>query len=106
MTPKQFAKYLARDHGCYHCGTDDDTCIPQHRQNRGMGGSKSRDVPSNIVVLCSRINGLIESDAWWASEARIQGWKLNSWDDPLEVPIRDSAGVLWLLDDKFGRTAC
>ena len=104
MTPKQFAKYLDRDGSCYHCG-DVETAVPNHRANRGIGGSRKRDHPANIIVLCSEVNGLIESDALWASKAREYGWKLNSWDDPFWVPVFDAVwGVWWLLDDEWGRT--
>jgi hypothetical protein len=104
MTPKQFAKYLERDKGCVHCG-DVETAVPNHRANRGMGGSKKRDHPANIVVLCSMVNGLIESDPQWASTARQYGWKLATWDDPYWVPVFDAVwGGWWLLDDDFGRT--
>jgi hypothetical protein len=103
LTPKQFAPFLARDRGCLHCG-DVETAVPNHRVNRGMGGSKKRDVPSNIVVLCSIFNGLIESDVKAARKAHTYGWKLASWEDPIVVPVYDAVwGKWWLLDDGFGR---
>ena len=60
MTPKEFRKYIDRDSWCYHCGQT-EAIAPNHRISRGMGGSKVRNVPSNIIVLCSEMNGLIES---------------------------------------------
>lgn len=102
LTPKEFAKYLKRDGGCIHCGLEDDTLIPQHRINRQSGGSKKRDRPSNIIVLCSAYNTLIESNANAAKTARELGIKLNSWENPLEVPIYQH-GEYWLLDDNFGK---
>jgi hypothetical protein len=103
MNAKQFRKYLERDGGCYHCG-DVETAIPQHRVNRGMGGSKKRDHPANIIVLCSLVNGLIESNVGWQTMAREYGWKLSQWDDPYFVPVYDAtSGQWWLLDDEFGR---
>jgi hypothetical protein len=103
MTPKQFQKYLDRDGGCIHCGID-DAVSPHHRANRGMGGSKARDVPSNIVVLCSWMNGLVESSALHAHHARLAGWKLWSTEDPKRIPLWDANIAEWvLLDDKFGR---
>lgn len=69
-----------------------------------MGGSKVRDVPSNIVVLCSYLNGLIESSASHARMAKTYGWKLESWQDPLTSPVYDTQKREWiLLDDDFGR---
>jgi hypothetical protein len=104
MTPKQFQRFLDRDKYCLHCGTD-TTLIPNHRANRGMGGSKKRDVPSNIVVLCAEFNGRIESNERAASVAREMGWKLWSWENPKNVPVYDSVTNEWFyLDDLFGRT--
>lgn len=104
MTPKSFQKLLKRDGGrCLHCG-ETEALAPNHRANRGMGGSKSRDVPSNLVVLCSVMNGLIESDYSAAVIARRCGWKLNTWDDPKKEPVFDrNSGIWYLLDDEFGR---
>ena len=69
-----------------------------------MGGSKKRDVPSNIVVLCSAYNGLIESDSRAAQFAKEFGYKLESWEDPKSVPFY-SRGKWWMIDDNFGRFA-
>ena len=104
MNAKQFAKYVARDRYCLHCG-ETEAIAPNHRANRGMGGSKHRNHAANIVVLCSYINGAIESDARAAQVARENGWKLSAWDDPFWVPVFDAmTGRWWLLDDEFGRT--
>jgi hypothetical protein len=103
MKPKQFARFLVRDGGCLHCG-ETEAIAPNHRANRGMGGSKTRDVPSNIVVLCSVYNGLIESNAAAAKESKSYGWKLESWQDPLTEPVYDTQKDEWiLLDNDFGR---
>ncbi len=103
MTPKEFKKYLERDFNeCVHCGISDDTLVPNHRKNRGHGGSKLLNQSSNIVVMCSEFNGKIESVPAAADMARKFGWKLSSWDDPTEVPIY-SRGAWWLLDDNYGR---
>ena len=104
MTPKEFARYFARDKHCLHCGADGDDLIPQHRANRGSGGSKKRDVPSNIIVFCSQANSMAESNAEFARLCRLRGWKLSSWQEPSAKPVFDAvAGVWWLLDDTFGR---
>lgn len=105
MTPKEFRKFLDRDKACVHCGLDDETLVPQHRIGRGMGGSKRLNTPSNIIVFCSRFNGLIESDAGAAKTALVNGWKLQSWDNPAEVPIFDNNFQKWfILDENYGRT--
>lgn len=104
MSPKQFQRLVERDKHCLHCG-ETEAVSPNHRANRGMGGSKQRDVPSNLVLLCSWMNGMIESDTTCAQLAREKGWKLNSWDDPKQVPVWDMvSGVAFLLDDNFART--
>lgn len=104
MTPKQFQKYLDRDGGCLHCGQT-EAVAPNHRANRGMGGSRVRDVPSNIIVLCSWMNGLIESSATHAHHARMAGWKLFSHEEPASTPVWDGLRSEWvLLSDDFSKT--
>ena len=103
MTPKQFARLIARDHACLHCG-ETEALAPNHRANRGMGGKNSRaERSSNIVLICSILNGLIESDHRWAQMAKDYGWKLESWQDPLTVPVFDFNTSEWkYLNDDFG----
>lgn len=100
MTKKEFQKYLDRDGGCVHCG-DTETAVPNHRANRGMGGSKERNVPSNVVVLCSALNGLIESSSDYAEVAKANGWKLLTSDDPEKSPYYDLKTGRWYLLDNF-----
>jgi len=103
LTPKQFAKHLALQPYCPHCG-DTETLVPNHRANRGAGSPKSLNKPSNILVLCSMMNGLIESDAKAAATARRYGWKLSKWDNPAEKPYYDLVtNCWWLLDDNYNR---
>jgi len=100
MNKKEFQKYLDRDRACPHCGTTGPELIPQHRLNRGMGGSAVRNRPSNIIVFCSLGNGLMESNATFAQLARSYGWKLLAWQDPEKTPARLFDGW-YLLDDNF-----
>lgn len=102
MNQRMFNRYLSRDKGCLHCG-DTETAIPHHRLNRGMGGSKERDRPANILVLCSYYNGLIESDASAAERAREMGWKLRNGQYPTVTPCWVPRLASWvLLDDDYG----
>lgn len=102
MNNKQFGKYVTRDGGCVHCG-ETETIAPHHRANRGMGGSKARDVPSNVIVICSVMNTAMESDAKIASLARDYGWKLRSHEEPLTTPVFYQTSGLWvLLNNQFG----
>jgi hypothetical protein len=105
MNKKEFDKYLRRDKArCYHCGITDDTLVPQHRKGRGMGGSKAAHTPSNIITFCSDYNGRIESNAIARSKAKRLGWSLESWQDPKEFPVFDTASGNWyLLGDDFSR---
>ena len=100
---KEFQKYLDRDGGCVHCG-DTSTVVPHHRLNRGMGGSKSRHVPSNIVVVCSWLNLAMEADDQVAGDARRYGWKLRSGQQPDMTPLWDAQVSEWvLLGDNYER---
>ena len=95
VTEKEFKKFLARDGHCYHCGTTDETLVPQHRRNRGMGGSVSRLAPSNVVVLCSLLNGLLEASESHSVTAQRYGWKLRQGQDPLTTPVYDAFSDTW-----------
>lgn len=104
VTKKEFDKFLARDKHCYHCGLEDETLVPQHRRNRGMGGSKRLNNASNIVVVCSQSNGLFESHSGAAMAAERYGWKLRAGQESLTTPVFDAYdGVWYLLDDNFER---
>lgn len=105
MKRKEFEKYLKRDFWrCYHCGVNDDTLVPQHRLGRGMGGSKARDVPSNIITFCADHNFRIEANPIAASKARRLGWKLESWQDPKTTPVFCmTTGEWYVLGDDFSR---
>jgi hypothetical protein len=66
-----------------------------------MGSKNSKaSQPSNIVVLCSQANGLLESNAKFAELGRKLGWKLRQDETPTEVPIFGYGGW-WLLNDDF-----
>lgn len=105
MTPKEFRKFLARDQYCLHCG-ETEAVSPNHRINRGMGGSKLRDTPSNIVIICSWLNERIEGSAFFRDMALDYGWKLESWEDTLNEPVFDACQGKWfMLDDDYGRRA-
>ncbi len=103
MKPKQFQRLVDRDSCCLHCGKT-EAISPNHRINRGMGGSKILDRPSNIIVLCSEMNSLIESN-WLYREVAIQyGWKLERWQIPEEAPVFDTRLWQWFrLDNDYNR---
>lgn len=105
LSVKDWHRLLERDGGqCLHCGTV-TALSPNHRRNRGMGGSKDPATlsPANLVVLCSLENGLIESDATHRAIALRFGWKLEQWQT-VDVPVYDANfGAWFVLDDSFGR---
>ena len=85
---------------CLHCG-ETERLSPQHRANRGAGGSKLLDRPSNIIVLCSTLNSQIESDAEMADYARVNGWKISRQDNPEFMPVWYATEGRWYLLDDF-----
>lgn len=91
-TPKALLKALTvRDgHQCvwhWEGACDPETLVPHHRSNRGMGGSRSKDRLSNLVWLCSELNGRIEADPEYAASARSRGIKISSHDEPSHTPL-------------------
>ena len=82
---------LGRDNGAcvWHgpsCG--DDTLVPHHRANRGIGGHKAGDSLANIVMVCADVNYLMEADDRTAVEAKRRGIKLSRYADPEKAPIK------------------
>jgi len=101
-----WGRLLKRDGRCWHCGLDDDTLIPQHRINRGMGGSKLLNRASNLIVLCSAANVLMESDSIFRARALFYGWKLERMSVADEMPVYDLGRAEWfLIDDDFNRVS-
>jgi hypothetical protein len=94
-------KIMERDSGaCWHCGTNDNVQI-HHRTNRGMGGSKLLDRPSNLVVVCAEYNYAMESDFISARSARDLGHKVSRHASIIHSPIRHFMGKWYLLDDRY-----
>jgi hypothetical protein len=67
-----------------------------------MGGSKVRDVPSNIIVICSWLNSAMESDSKVAAKAKELGWKLQAGDNPELEPVYHYSMQWRILDNVFG----
>lgn len=104
MNRREFERFLARDGYCLHCGAT-EALSPNHRANRGHGGSKRAEAASNVVVLCSLFNGLIEADAKAAGMAKRFGWKISRYDNPREMPVYDTVSGQWfLLDDNYQKS--
>ena len=100
--PKRLLKALdTRDgHRCawhWEGACDTATLVPQHRQNRGMGGSKAGMRIANLVWLCAEFNGLIEADARMARAAIGRGIKVprNGRYTAADIPILHAAHNSW-----------
>lgn len=83
-----------------------------HRANRGMGGSKALDVPSNLVATCGPCNGKKE-DAHGGLRVELlhRGIRIRNgtWpQDTIELaertPVGYPDGSFWLLDRAGGRS--
>ena len=98
-----YKRLFARDLYCvwHGRGCDQETLVPQHRANRGIGGYRGGDALSNVVLLCA-YNSLIESDPVIAAEARRLGIKISRHADPRAVPVQHQQLGLVLLDDDGG----
>lgn len=104
--PKGRLKDLdARDgHLCAWTGVDTGRLVPQHRQG-GMGGRKNKHRMSNLLWLDSLINGFIEADPFYQSEALRRGIKVSGFSDPAKIPVDHAIHGLVYLDDEGGRTS-
>lgn len=97
ITDKVRRQVFDRDGGCcVVCATPIGLTI-QHRVNRQMGGSQLLDFPENLLTMCAAHNQALEADARFAQRGREKGWKLPSWEDPKEVPVRYPDGLLYAL---------
>jgi hypothetical protein len=69
-----------------------------------MGSSKVLDTLKNVIMVCSSYNGLMESDAAVANQARDLGHKLSKFASP-SAPVFDNVLKKWFdVDDKGGKT--
>jgi hypothetical protein len=105
-TPKRLLTLLdTRDgHVCAHTGYDTGHLVPNHRANRGMGGSKTANRLENLVWVDAQLNFLIEADAEWARLAKARGLKVPRHIDPARVPVFFAAEWQWFRlagDDRF-----
>lgn len=100
MKASDVKKLRERDDHCWDCGATDNL-VPHHRANRGMGGSKVLDNLQNVILVCAEYNGLMESDAAVASEARDLGHKLSKFISPAE-PVFDKPLRKWFYLDSNG----
>lgn len=80
---------------CLACGVTEGLEF-QHRQAVGMGGTKHRPSPVEGIVLCSRHNQLVESNALFREWAVWQGWKIPRFvDSASRIPVFDGPEVAW-----------
>lgn len=93
LSNKLMKQLRDRDSHCWHCGATEGL-VPHHRRNRGIGGSKNLDRLDNLMLVCGIYNGLMESDANIAQQAREFGHKLGQWDG-FEHPVYDQITSTW-----------
>jgi len=68
-----------------------------------MGSYKALDTLQNVILVCSRYNDLMESDAEIANQARELGHKLSKFASPTS-PVSDNALRKWFyLDERGGK---
>lgn len=72
-----------------------------HRQARSQSG---RWVASNGLHLCSRCHRAVTDTNGRRDEFMRNGWIVESWQDPLQVPVRLAAHGWSTLDDVGGLT--
>lgn len=66
-----------------------------------MGSSKVLDTLQNVILVCSQYNGLMESDASVANQARDLGHKLSKFASPT-APVFDNWAKRWYFLDEKG----
>ena len=95
--------YQRDNYRCVHCGATEGLTL-QHRINRQMGGSKTRDGIENLVTLCGLANHRLEVNSTFAAKGVTLGWKLRSWQNPTEVPVwYEPDGNFFFLTDRGTR---
>lgn len=68
-----------------------------------MGGSKVLDNLQNVILVCAVYNGLMESDAGIAMQARDLGHKLSKFASPAEPVFDKPTGTWFYLDNRGGK---
>jgi hypothetical protein len=66
-----------------------------------MGSSKVLDTLQNVIMVCSRYNGEMESDAAVANQARDLGHKLSKFASP-SAAVFDNYQKKWFALDEKG----
>jgi len=66
-----------------------------------MGSSKVLDTLQNVILVCSRYNGDMESDANIANQARELGHKLSKFASP-SAAVFDNFQKKWFYLDEKG----
>jgi len=93
LNKKLITALQKRDDHCWECGTTEDLTW-HHRRNRGAGGSKLLDTLDNLMMVCARYNGEMESVSSVAQSARELGHKLSKFDKS-NPPAFDKTTGIW-----------
>lgn len=92
--------------GCSHWAT-----VADHRANRGAGGSKVLNRPSNLIAACTGCNGAKEDSHGPVRAALVERGVRVVQDSTnaktaaraLAVPVEYPDGSVWWLDDEGGK---
>lgn len=116
ISPKRFAAIFARDGG--RCQLDLPGCTivgtcPDHRANRGSGGSKVLDDPAVLVLACASCNSAkADGDFAVLRELEARGLYIRkaatnqrTLDRARQTPVTDPLGRKWLLISDTERVA-
>lgn len=116
MAVTQKVKRLVLERDGYRCVLQLDWCQivavdADHRANRGNGGARSLDKPSNLIAACRRCNGAKEEVTKEVRDKLIKrGVRVESHSThaktavrALETPVTYPDGTKWLLDDAGGK---
>ena len=83
------------DGACEGCGTPTNSLELHHRKYRSRGGKHTVD---NLLALCGWGNHTgCHGRAHTDPEAVIDGWSVNSWDDPAHRPVLWRGRFVFLL---------
>lgn len=102
LSKKLHKQVYDRDKGvCAYTGLASDRLVVHHRANRGMGGAKSADVLSNLVLVDSILNGRFEHDL--QTEATELGFKISRYARPESIPLFHRGYGGWVLLNNDGK---
>lgn len=102
VPPRTVELVQERDGGCVRCGRWGGNT--HHRKLRSQASKQEVHLPQNLIVLCG--SGTTGCHGWVhanPAESYRNGWLVQSWQAPEEVPVRYAGGHKYTLTDRFTR---